>query len=118
MIDNSVDATTGMVMVRALMDNSEEILWPGTLVNTQLTLRIEEAVVVPAVAVQVGQTGTYVFVVKEGTARSQAVTVARSSGTEAVVTQGLSGGEIVVTDGQLLLADGTKVARRAPRAGS
>jgi multidrug efflux system membrane fusion protein len=57
MVENTVDPATGMVMARATMDNANELLWPGTLVSTQLTLRVENAVVVPAVAVQVSQTG-------------------------------------------------------------
>jgi RND family efflux transporter MFP subunit len=118
MIDNAVDATTGMVMVRALMPNQDEALWPGTLVNTRLTLRTEDSVAVPAAAVQTGQGGTYVFTVKDGTASVQPVTVARTVAGEAVISKGLSGGETIVTDGQLLLADGTKVAPRAPRVGS
>ena len=118
MVDNTVDPTTGMVMVRAIMQNRDQALWPGTLVNTTLTLRTEEAVAIPAVAVQTGQNGTYVFVVKDGAAKAQPVTVARSLGAEVVISQGLSGGETVVVDGQMLLADGTKVAPRAPKVGS
>jgi RND family efflux transporter MFP subunit len=118
MIDNAVDATTGMVMVRALMPNRDEALWPGTLVNTELTLRTEDSVSVPAAAVQTGQAGTYVFVVKDGAAKAQPVKVARTVGGQAVIAQGLSGGETIVTDGQLLLADGIKVTPRPPRVGS
>ena len=69
MIENTVDATTGMVTVRATMPNADELLWPGTLVTAQLTLRIEEAVTVPSPAVQVSQTGTFVFVVKDNGSR-------------------------------------------------
>jgi multidrug efflux system membrane fusion protein len=115
MIDNSVDITSGMVPVRATMDNENEALWPGTLVNAALTLRVDEAVVVPAVAVQTGQSGTYVFVIKDGTAAVRPVTVARTLEGEAVIGDGLAGGEVVVVDGQLLLANGTKVAPRQPR---
>jgi membrane fusion protein, multidrug efflux system len=115
MIDNSVDVTSGMVPVRATMDNEDEALWPGTLVNAALTLRVDEAVVVPAVAVQTGQSGTYVFVVKDGAATVAPVTVARSVEGEAILSAGLAGGETVVVDGQLLLANGTKVMPRQPR---
>jgi multidrug efflux system membrane fusion protein len=115
MIDNTVEITSGMVPVRATMENGDEALWPGTLVNAALTLRVEEAVAVPAVAVQTGQSGTYVFVVKDGAAAVQPVTVARTIEGEAVLSAGLSGGETVVVDGQLLLANGTKVAPRQPR---
>jgi RND family efflux transporter MFP subunit len=118
MIDNSVDVTSGMVPVRASMANNDEALWPGTLVNTQLTLRVEDAVAVPAVAVQVGQKGTYVFVIKDEVARVQPVKVGRTIDAESVIAEGLAGGEVVVTDGQLLLAEGTKVSVRQPKAGS
>jgi membrane fusion protein, multidrug efflux system len=118
MVDNTVDATSGMVTIRATMDNADETLWPGTLVNTQLTLRVEDAVTVPAAAVQVGQTGRFVFVVKNSVASVQPVVIARTVEGEAVIGQGLDGGETVVTDGQLLLTEGTRVAPRAPKVGS
>jgi multidrug efflux system membrane fusion protein len=116
MIENSVDSTTGMAMVRATMPNTDELLWPGTLVNVEMTLREEQAVVVPATAVQVSQTGNFVFVVKDGAASVQPVKVERAVGAAAVIASGLSGGETVVTDGQLLLSNGTHVSVREPRA--
>jgi RND family efflux transporter MFP subunit len=118
MIDNAVDSTSGMVSLRATMGNPDGNLWPGTLVNTQLTLRTERAVTVPAAAVQVGQGGSYVFVVKNGAAAVQPVTVARVADQQAVISKGLEGGETIVTDGQLLLADGVRVNPRPPKAGS
>lgn len=118
MLDNTVDIATGMVTLRATMDNADEALWPGALVNTQLTLRNEEAVVVPSAAVQIGQNGTFVFVVKDGAAVFQPVRVARTISSESVISSGLAGGETVVTDGQMLLSDGTKVTPRQPRVGS
>jgi RND family efflux transporter MFP subunit len=110
MIENSVDAATGMATIRATMQNDGEILWPGTLVTTELTLRTEEAVVVPTSAVQVSQTGKFVFVVKDGVARVQHVEVERQVGSQTVISSGLNGGETVVTDGQVSLANGTRVA--------
>jgi membrane fusion protein, multidrug efflux system len=118
MIENTVDASSGMVTIRATMDNVDEILWPGTLVNAQLTLRVEDTVTIPSAAVQVGQTGRFVFVVKNGVASVQPVVVARTIDGEAVISEGLNGGETVVTDGQLLLGEGVRVAPRAPRVGS
>ena len=83
MIENTVDPATGMATVRATMPNKDELLWPGTLVNAELTLRSEEAVVVPSTAVQVSQTGNFVFVVKDGVAKVQPVKVERArSGSE------------------------------------
>jgi multidrug efflux system membrane fusion protein len=107
-----------MATVRATMPNTDERLWPGTLVTTDLTLRSEEAVVVPSPAVQVSQTGNFVFVVDDNNvARVQPVTTERQVDNETVITSGLSGGETVVTDGQLLLATGTKVAPRPRQPG-
>jgi multidrug efflux system membrane fusion protein len=109
MIENTVDSTTGMATVRASMPNKDESLWPGTLVTVDLTLREEEAVVVPTTAVQVSQTGTFVFTVTNNAAQVQHVTVERIVGDQSVIASGLKGGETVVTDGQLLLSNGTKV---------
>src|SRR3984893_6722698 len=94
MVENSVDSTTGMVTVRGIMNNDHETLWPGILVNTKLVIRTEEAITVPTAAVQRSQNGNYVFVT------------------------GLSGGEDVIVDGQLLLSEGTPVAPRAPKTGA
>jgi len=115
MIENSVDSATGMAMVRATMPNKDELLWPGTLVTTDMTLRNEEGVVVPSQAVQVSQAGTFVFVIKDGLAQVQAVKVERQIGAESVIASGLSGGETVVTEGQLLLSSGTRVNIRTPK---
>src|SRR5206468_6618751 len=79
MVENSVDATTGMVTVRGVMNNENETLWPGTLVATKLVIRNENAIVVPTVAVQRSQNGNYVFVVKDGAAKVQPVKVDRTS---------------------------------------
>ena len=118
MIENTVDPTTGTVPVRATMPNSDEVLWPGTLVTVRLIFREEEAVSVPSVAVQVGQSGSYVFVIKDGAATVQPVTVARTLDTQTVLSSGLNGGETVVTEGQLLLRNGTKVSAREVKTGS
>jgi membrane fusion protein, multidrug efflux system len=118
MIENSVDAPTGTVPVRATMPNPDELLWPGTLVTVELTFRSEEAITVPSTAVQVSQAGTYVFLVRDGTAYVQPVKVVRVIGSESVLSGELKGGEVVVTNGQLLLSNGTKVAVREPKAGS
>ena len=118
MIENSVDAPTGTVPVRATMPNTDELLWPGTLVTVQLTFREEPAVTVPSTAIQLSQTGSYVFVVQGDVAIVQPVQVARVLGSESVLTSGLEGGETVVNNGQLLLSNGTKVAVRAPKVGS
>ena len=118
MIENSVDATTGMVMIRATMANKDEVLWPGTLVTTKVNIRDEEAVTVPSAAVQVSQAGTFVFVIKDGKAEVQKVEVERTIGTTTVLKSGLQGGESVVIDGHLQLRNGSRVDIRAPKAGS
>jgi RND family efflux transporter MFP subunit len=116
MIENTIDTATGLATIRATMPNEQEVLWPGTLVTTQLTLRIEEAVVVPSTAVQVSQTGSFVFVISDNVAKVQPVKVARTAGDQSIIESGLNGGETVVTDGQLLLSNGTPVNPRAPKA--
>ena len=118
MIDNTVDVATGMVMVRATMDNASETLWPGTLVTAKLNVRNEDVVVVPSVAVQRSQTGDFVFVVKDGKAVVQPVGVARTFQGQSVIENGLSGNEVVVTDGQMLLSNGTAVNIRERKAGA
>src|SRR5689334_6093676 len=115
MIENTVDASTGMATVRATMPNSDELLWPGTLVTVEMTLRNEDGVVVPSNSVQVSQTGTFVFVIKDNAAQVQPVQVERQIGNESVIASGLNGGETVVTEGQLLLSNGTRVNVRAPK---
>jgi multidrug efflux system membrane fusion protein len=118
MIENTVDASTGMATVRATMPNEQELLWPGTLVTVQLTLREEEALVVPTAAVQLSQTGSFVYVVKDGKAAVRAVTIERAFGNETVIASGLETGEIVVTDGQLLLSNDSRVVVREKKAGA
>ena len=118
MVENSVDSTTGMVTVRGIMDNANETLWPGILVNTKLIIRSENSVVVPTVAVQRSQSGNYVFVVKDGVAKVQPVKVDRTFQGISVIAEGLSGDEDVVVDGQLLLSNGSRVEPRARKAGA
>jgi RND family efflux transporter MFP subunit len=118
MIENTVDAATGTVPVRATMPNTDEILWPGTLVEVRLIFREEEAVSVPQPAVQVGQSGSFVFVVDNGIAKVQPVKVMRVVDGEVILESGLNGGETVVTEGHLRLVDGARVAARSAAPGS
>jgi len=112
MIENTVDPATGMMTVRATMPNKDELLWPGTLVNTSLTLRADERITVPASAIQLSQNGSFVFVVQDGAANVRQVTVERTVDGMAAIESGLKEGDVVVTDGQLLLSNGTKVTPR------
>ena len=115
MIENTVDAGTGMLSVRATMPNENERLWPGTLVQTYLKLRSEQALTVPAAAVQLSQTGNIVYVIKDDKAALVAVKVARVVGDTAVIESGINDGDMVVTNGHLQLTNGSRVAIRAAK---
>jgi multidrug efflux system membrane fusion protein len=110
-VENTVDAATGTVLARALMNNTDERLWPGAFVSVRVVLGIQaDAVSVPSAAVQLGQQGSYVFVVRDGRkAELQPVTVARTIGNDSVISAGLAGSEKVVVDGQLRLVNGAAV---------
>ena len=118
MVENAVDMTTGTVPVRATMPNTDELLWPGTLVQVRLLFREEESVAVPSAAIQVAQSGPFVFVVKNGVATVTPVKVARVLETETVLASGLEGNETVVVEGHLRLTNGSRVTPRAVNAGS
>lgn len=118
MIENSVDVATGTAIIRATMPNKDELLWPGALVNTVVTLRQQTDVVVPSAAVQVSQTGNFVFVIKANRAVVQPVKIARTIGNETAIESGLNGDETVVTDGQLQLTNGRAVQIRTNKAGA
>jgi multidrug efflux system membrane fusion protein len=111
-IDNTTDATTGTIKLKAEFANADKALWPGQFVDVVLTLTQQDnAVVAPAAAVQNGPNGQYVFVVKpDRTVELRPIRIARSEGDIAVMSSGLQPGETVVTVGQLRLAPGTKVA--------
>ncbi|PYQ67443.1 MAG: efflux RND transporter periplasmic adaptor subunit [Acidobacteria bacterium] len=113
-LNNAVDPGTGTILLKATFPNENEALWPGEYVDVVLTLATEaKAIVVPAQAVQTGQAGQYVWVVKNDlTVESRPVTLSRTQGPLAIVAKGLEEGERVVTDGQLRLAPGTKVQVR------
>jgi multidrug efflux system membrane fusion protein len=110
-IDNAVDRTTGTIKLKAEFKNQDRRLWPGQFINVALTLSTEaNAVVVPSEAVQVGQEGQHVFVVKpDKTVEMRPVVVARTDEGEAVIAKGLQAGEQVVREGQFLLGPGTRV---------
>lgn len=118
LIDNAIDPTTGSIQIRAIFDNANDLLWPGALTSVRLTLRVEpNAVTVPREAVQASQSGSYVFVIENDAAKVRKVTISRTIDAETVIESGLEGTETVVTDGQLLLTEGSRVVtRRAPGA--
>ncbi len=119
-LDNAVDAQTGTIRLKATYPNESKRLWPGQFVNVTLTLsRLSDAVVVPNEAVQTGQTGPFVFVVKSDlSAESRPITPGKVVAGETVIEKGLQAGEKVVTDGQLRLVPGAKVQIKEPVGGS
>jgi len=110
-IDNAVDTNTGTIRLKAVFDNADRMLWPGQFVNVVLTLDTESnATVVPSEAVQDGQRGQFIVVVKaDQTVEFRPVTVTRTIGRKAVIAKGVAPGETVVTDGQLRLFPGAKI---------
>ena len=110
-VDNAVDNTTGTIKLKATFANQDRRLWPGQFVNVVLTLALQpNAVIVPMQAVQAGQQGQFVFVVKlDQTVEMRPVVVARTIDNESVVERGLAPGEVVVTDGQLRLVPGARI---------
>jgi multidrug efflux system membrane fusion protein len=110
-VNNEVDSTTGTIQLKATFANQDERLWPGLFVDVILTLlKQPNAIVIPARAVQTGQEGQYVFVVRPDlTVEHRPVTVERSLDGQVVISHGLAAGEQVVTDGQLRLAQGSKI---------
>ncbi|MCL2457978.1 MAG: efflux RND transporter periplasmic adaptor subunit [Desulfobulbus sp.] len=114
-IDNTVDPTTGMLRLKANFANEDGRLWPGQLLDVRIELaQRPDCIVVPSQAVQVGQQGSYVYVVKDDqTVSYRPVTPSILYQGETVIDSGLAEGERVVTDGQLQLADGTKVEVRS-----
>ena len=116
-IDNTVDATTGTIQMKALLDNNEEKLTPGQFLNVSLALdMLTQAVVVPSEAVQQGTDGNFLFVVKpDNTVDLRKITVKTTYEGVAALTQGVAAGETVVTDGQLRLVQGAPVQVKTPQ---
>ncbi len=110
-VDNTVDVSTGTIMLKGTFPNQDHRLWPGEFVTMRLQLGEERnAVVVPSRAVQTGQSGKYVWVVsKNKTAQMKTVKIERQSRGETVLAGGIAPGETVVTEGQLRLVPGAKV---------
>lgn len=110
-LDNTVNIMTGTIRLRGTFANEDRSLWPGQFVNVVLTLTTQPgAIVIPSRAVQTGQQGQYVFVVRpDRTVENQPVVVARTLGEESVIAKGVNPGEQVVTDGQLRLSPGASV---------
>jgi multidrug efflux system membrane fusion protein len=110
-LDNAVNAATGTIRLKGVFANGDRKLWPGQFVDVVMTLGLRrDAVVVPTQAVQVGQQGQYLYVVKpDKTAEMRPVTVAAEQAGESIIEKGVAPGEIVVVSGQLRLTPGAKV---------
>ncbi len=109
--ENAIDTTSGTISIRGTFANDEQRLWPGEFLTVSVTVRDDpNALVVPSAAVQQGQAGTYVFVIKDdSTAEIRPVTIDRTVAGRVVISKGLSAGEKVAVDGQLRLNNGTRV---------
>jgi multidrug efflux system membrane fusion protein len=110
-VDNAVDTTTDTIKLKARFDNTDHRLWPGEFARVTLKLAtLSNALVVSSEAVQTGQDGPFVFVVKpDATVEQRAVTITQRVGDDVVIGQGLKPGETVVTEGQLRLEPGSRI---------
>lgn len=115
-IDNAIDAASGTLSVRATIANPARHLWPGLFVSVTTTVRVDaQAIVIPADALQTGQDGPFVFVIKpDMTVTARRLVIDRTLGDDAVIRSGLEAGERVVTSGQLRLVEGARVEIRTP----
>jgi RND family efflux transporter MFP subunit len=109
-LDNTIDSATGTIAVRAIFENTNEVLWPGQLCNVRIVVRTDpKTVSVPRTATQSGQKGNFVFVIENGVAKVRQVKVGRTQDNRDVILEGLSGGETVVVEGAQLLIEGSRV---------
>jgi multidrug efflux system membrane fusion protein len=108
-VDNTVDTTTGTIMLKGRFENADGALWPGQFVTATLVLYVQNSIVVPAPAVMNGEKGPYVFVVNNDKADTRPVDVGRTVEDVVIVNKGVSVGETIVTDGQLRLTPNAKV---------
>lgn len=116
-VNNTVDTTTAMIQLKATFANTDNVLWPGQFVDVSMVITNRTAIVVPSQAIQPGQQGPYVFVVKpDQTVESRLVTPGVRLGAETIVDKGLKPAERVVTDGQLRLVPGARIEARPPKA--
>jgi multidrug efflux system membrane fusion protein len=110
-LDNAVDTSTGSIKLKATFANAGRRLWPGQFVSVVISMtNIGNAVVVPTRAIQTGQQGQYVFVVKaDQTVEQRPVSVGVAANGETVIANGVKAAETVVTDGQVRLIPGARV---------
>jgi multidrug efflux system membrane fusion protein len=117
-LDNAVQDGTGTIKIRATVPNKDVQLWPGQFVNIRLILQvIKNATLVPSEAVQIGQQGSYVFIVDDkNTAQQRNVTPGQRQGDMVVIEKGLTGDETIVRAGQMMLNPGAQVIISKPAA--
>ena len=109
-IDNAIDPQTGTIKLKARIPNDNEVIWPGELVAVRLVLGVQEnAIVVPEAAIQPGQQGQFVYIVENGKAEMQPVTVARQVDAKAVIAKGLRPGQQVIVNAPRNLRPGAPV---------
>jgi membrane fusion protein, multidrug efflux system len=110
-VNNTVDPSTGTIQLKAMFPNPDNRLWPGRFLNVVLTVRtIPDALVIPSQAIQTGQQGAYVFVVKpDRTVESRPISPGLTLDAETIVEKGLAAGEQVVTEGLIRLVPGARV---------
>ncbi len=113
-IDNQIDVTTGTYKLKAVFNNEDHVLFPNQFVNVHLLVNtLKNVVIVPTTAILRGSQGVYVFsVATDGTVKIRIITVAETNGNITGISAGLNPGEVVVTDGQDKLQDGSKVEAR------
>jgi membrane fusion protein, multidrug efflux system len=116
LINNQIDQNTSTIQLKAEFPNQDELLWPGEFVHIHILITTRKnAVTVPAVALQRGPDGFYVWVIRpDDTAEQRPIEAETVSEDLAIATKGLNAGERVVVDGQSRLDAGTHVAIRTP----
>ncbi|MFZ9562935.1 MAG: efflux RND transporter periplasmic adaptor subunit [Burkholderiales bacterium] len=117
-VDNTVTPQTGTVLLKTRVDNSKEAIWPGQFVNVRVVLTVEpEAVVVPEIAVQPGQTGPFVYLIgTDDKVEIRQVKVSRQIGSEIVIASGVKAGDHVITEIPQALRPGSTVRIADPAA--
>jgi membrane fusion protein, multidrug efflux system len=118
LLNNTIDTTSGTIQLKARFANPKQALWPGQYVNARLVLgQHDNAVVIPASAIQRNDAGTYVYAVQaDQSVKLQPVQVAELQGPRAVIASGIAPGDRVVADGQYKLKPGARIAEAPPPA--
>lgn len=108
-LDTSVQPGAGTVRLRATLPNADRYFWAGQFVNVRLVLEMTDSVLVPMEAIQIGQKGPFVYVVKDSTAEMRLVNEGQQQGSWMEILKGVDQGDQVITAGQMMVAPGAKV---------